>query len=316
MLVFAAHQDDCVIEAGGLAIQNIKLGGEVNIVYLTRPIDQKAALIRKEEAYAAWKLLDSKKIKLSFLDYDSRKVWPEQDEISARGAILSTIEKNNPDLIVIPLKEGGHPEHDLLNALVLDVMTRFPTVEVLQAAEYNPYYIMEHTPTKFLWFLVRLLPFAPYNEPNYGLVPENQMHLRMSRDELDMKIKMLLVFKSQKNEIPLTQFAYADLFEATLVPPSNVWFIIGKYWSLWSILTLFLTFLMCWSWGFASVFKFSRTTNIIIVMIALYLVIFSLMTEFKMMFYESLYGIAFFVGIMSGKILGYVEGLFSVARRG
>ena len=69
ILIFAAHQDDCVIEGGGLAAQDIQLGGEVDIVYLTQPVDMEIARIRKEEACRAWGLLNSNKIRLTFLDY-------------------------------------------------------------------------------------------------------------------------------------------------------------------------------------------------------------------------------------------------------
>jgi len=237
---------------------------------LTQPTGKDIARIRKKEAYTAWGLLNSNKIKLTFLDYYSDEEWTEEKKASARNSIISTIERISPNLVIIPLKEGGHHEHDLLNTLVLEAVAHFPNIRVLQAAEYNPYYIMWNTPVKTLWLLARLDPLMPYNEPNYGLIPKNQLRLWMTPDELGMKIKMLAAFKSQAGVISERQFGYPDLFENTFSLPAGGLHIMKKYLSPWTLLTLFLTFIMLWSWGLVVGFKYKRSIKYLILGVAIY----------------------------------------------
>ncbi len=252
LIILAAHQDDCVIEAGGLASQNIGLGGKVRIVYLTMPSDTREAAIRREEAKKAWSIFDSSHVQLHFLDFVSTRTWTDDAAKRAELAMKDEIESFRPDVAVIPLKEGGHPEHDLLNIIGHEALSHFPSVKVWQAAEYNPYYIMENTPTKLLWFLVRLAPFVPYNDPNYGLIPKNQFRLAMTKEQIALKIHMLSDFQSQKDVISKEQFGYPDLFETTTALPQNVISIKNKYMSLWSLWTMLQTLFVIFLWGVAS----------------------------------------------------------------
>jgi LmbE family N-acetylglucosaminyl deacetylase len=304
ILIFAAHQDDCVIEAGGLAAQDIKLGGQVEIVYLTQPRDKEIARIRKKEAHRAWRLLNSNKIRLNFMDYYSDKTWTEEKKTSARNAISLAIERFNPDLVIVPLKEGGHPEHDLLNALTLEVMTHFPDIRVMPAAEYNPYYIMENTPVKALCFLfARLAPFIPHYEPNYGLIPKNQLRLRMTSEELDMKIKMLAEFASEAGVISERQFGYPDLFENTFSLPANNLHLMRKIFSPWTLFTAALTFLMLWSWGMVAAFKYKRRAKYLILVIIICAGSAAIIKGPLFIIEELLFPICFMLGMISAQYL-------------
>jgi hypothetical protein len=162
---------------------------------------------------------------------------------------------------------------------------------------------MKNTPSKMLGFLVRLIPFVPYDECNYGLIVENQSRLQLNRDELNKKINMLLMFESQKDVIPIGQFGSADLFETTSNLPTGVYRIQGKFFSSWAVLTLFLTFLMFWSWGVMSTFQFEKAANKAVIIVIIYLCAFAFLAHPKKMLYESLYIIAFFAGLLFGQLI-------------
>lgn len=263
IMIFAAHQDDAVIEAGGVAIKNSKLEGETTVVYLTIPPEPRYAKVRKREAREAWSML--KNVHLVFLDFESG-YWDEKKVEMAEERIYSLIQKVKPKTVYIPLNEGGHFEHDLLSLMVSTVVKEyFPQVRVVPCAEYNPYYIAENTPAKVLWFIVRLMPFVPYKDPNYGLDPRNQMKLRMSKKELETKIEMLLRFKSQRKVIPISQFGYKDLFDFT--NRDELKFLVkvfGKYLSLWTLLTLLLVFFSFFLWGVLFGIKISCLSRFLI----------------------------------------------------
>ena len=177
LVVFAAHQDDGVIMAAGLVMSN--RNGTNDVVYLTRTEDDVLAAKRARDAFQAWRLAGHH-VALHFLDFVSdRASWTVQKQERAITVLTEMIDKLKPDLMVIPLDEGGQLEHDLLGRLVQEAIGD-RQIEVWQAAEYNPYYIASRTPRKILWLLVRLMPFVPYKDLNYGLDPGKQHQLVMS----------------------------------------------------------------------------------------------------------------------------------------
>lgn len=307
VLIFAAHQDDAVIQAGGLAIRNINLGGSVNVVYLTTPANIEDAQIRKTEANNAWRLLGDSNVNLVFFDYISgNKNWNMTRKHEAKNRIISIIKQKLPDIIIIPLKERGHFEHDLLNHLVRSAIKEnkiFSSIELLQAAEYNPYYIMGNTPSKMLWFLVRLLPFIKYKDPNFGLIPENQKRFKMTQDDLSMKIRMLAKFESQRDIIPEYQFGYPDLFDSTEYLPFNNFIRIGKkFLSIWSAFTLFITITAFFCIGAnISVLCVTRTKFVKIFSFLSLLLLIGINFKFpKMCLDDSIYIVFIFSGIFFG----------------
>lgn len=298
LLVFAAHQDDGVIEAGGLVLQNHTLGGRNLIVYLTRPSIQVEADIRKREARNAWSLV-SQEIKLIFLDFPSERDWSKSKQEHATLSIVRIINNYRPSLIVIPLKERGHPEHDLLNEMVKEASRRFGNVRIFQSSEYNPYLILENTPGKVIWFLDRLLPFMPYKDPNYGLVPANQLKLSMTEQELKRKKEMLSMFVSQKDVIPMRQFGYPDLFDSTNELPSNVFKVKGKYLSTWTVFTLATNFIVLFCWGVLMSLSRKKCVRFSAFFIALVTCICIIFTRsYRVAFEDLLYLITFTGGVL------------------
>ncbi len=240
LLVLAAHQDDEVIQAGGLLIKNAALGGKSVVAYLTNSSNVPGSSDREREARSVWAEFSGEQPELQFLQFVSKREWTDQDKRASREALKEVVSKVNPEITLIPLEEGGSYEHDLLNNLCWSIAPEFPKVRWVQAAEYNPYYLAEKSPGKLLWFLVRLLPFVPYVEPNYGLFPENQQVLEMSEAELRQKKALLAGYQSQADIIPLSQFGYPDLFEDTRQLPTVTVAVIGKKMSPYTIATIML----------------------------------------------------------------------------
>jgi LmbE family N-acetylglucosaminyl deacetylase len=244
LLVLAPHQDDCVIIAGGAAIQNAKLGGASTIVYLTRDANPHLAEIRIREAKSAWRLLAPAPVDLVFLDFISdREGWNAERVTSARTRLRELIAAIRPDRIIAPLVEGGHSEHDLVGRLAIELVGASTDIDLLLASEYNPYLVAERTPGKLLRFIIRLLPFIPYDSPTYGLTPSRQRLLLMHDDELGLKIRMLKAFESQADTIPISQFGYPDLYEAPGPLPRFTIDVVRQHLSWWSVITLSLIML-------------------------------------------------------------------------
>ncbi len=315
IMIFAAHQDDAVIEAGGVAIQNVNLGGSVVVVYLTIPPDPKWANIRKKEVHNAWQLLSESNVDIFFLDFDSYKYqpWSEEQRKTAKIKISEIIDRFSPNIVVVPLIEKGHIDHDFLSILVAEVILENGNgndLEILNAAEYNPYYIMGNTPEKVLWFLVRLMPFIDYKSPNYGFIPERQKQLNMSQSDLDLKINMLLQFKSQKQIIPISQFGYPDLFENTFEVPSRVVKVGGKYFSLWSLFTISLTLILFLMIGLNinNLLYMSKKYHLFISLLLALMILFFSLLDPKFMLDELLYIVFIMLGFLCGSCMDYYRG--------
>lgn len=308
MLIFAAHQDDGVIQAGGVAIQNIKLGGRVNVVYLTIPSDPQQAAVRKAEANNAWSELGGD-INLTFLNFISSRDWSKEKINKAESKIKSIISRFNPDTIYIPLDEGGQIEHDLLNRMVLKILKNHEKITVYQSAEYNPYYILGNTPTKIIWFMIRLLPFVPYIDANYGLVPSNQMKLLMTKEDFQMKIHMLLKFVSQKDTIPISQFGYVDIFDSTGKKPSFLIKISGKYLSTWTAASIILLLITIGDLGCILAFhnKLNKKLTAIILIISWLIIMFVLYSNFRLFIEELIYVVTLLLGITLGVVLNSIS---------
>ena len=112
ILIFAPHPDDGVIIAGGYALQTKKNGGEVKVVFLT------GDSARLEEAFNAWSLIGLKKEDLILAEVDDQEGRLTLDDVSPKteaiGRIITSID---PDIVFVPLYEGGHIEHDRTNYL-------------------------------------------------------------------------------------------------------------------------------------------------------------------------------------------------------
>ena len=244
MLILAAHQDDGVIQAGGAAIKNAKLGGRTQVVYMISPESAELRAVLMREAEAAWALVGRRREDLTFLGYPpGANLWPDSLASNVARDIREIVAARNPDRVYIPLTERGNVDHDVLNSIARDVLRDFPDVQVVQSSEYNPYYLAGRHPNKMLRFFLRLLPKLPFSEPTSGLGPNSLVsRLSMSASELEIKKQMLKQFKSQAGVIRLSQFGYADVYDKSHELPDGVLVIGGKYFSV-TAMVLLISFL-------------------------------------------------------------------------
>ena len=216
--IFASHQDDGVIMAGGYAAQTIKRGGSVNIVYIfdgETGNGRKRDIVRMNESFKAWGLGRVKKENISFLDYDQYYGLIDEEEIkSCISDVTDLLKENNFDIIFIPLYEGGHYQHDVTNYVVSRAYLKSGIkCRLYECPEYNAYYSLKYTPEKILSLISRLIPFYEFKSPPSFIGDGDRLYLDMSDEELVLKRKMLQVFESQDVEGLLDLYGYKDSYQ-------------------------------------------------------------------------------------------------------
>jgi LmbE family N-acetylglucosaminyl deacetylase len=216
--IFAAHQDDGVIMAGGYAMQSIKKGGRVNVFYMFdgEPGNgRKRNITRMNESFRAWELIGIGKSNIHFLDYDDYYGLSDNAEIEGCiDTVLDILKKNNFDKIFIPLYEGGHYQHDITNYIVSRAYIRSGRKgKLYECPEYNAYYSIKNTPEKFLLLLSKLVPLYEYRFPPLFIREGNRLYLGMSDEELILKRRMLQVFESQDVKGLLDLYGHMDSYQ-------------------------------------------------------------------------------------------------------
>ena len=216
--IFAAHQDDGVIMAGGYAVQTIKNGGSVNVVYIfdgETGNGRKRNIVRMNESFKAWESAEVKKENISFLDYDQYYGLIDEEEIkSCINDVTDLLRKNNFDIIFIPLYEGGHYQHDITNYVVSRAYLRSGMkCKLYECPEYNAYYSLKYTPEKILSLVSKLIPFYKFKSPPSFIGNGDRLYLDMSDEELTLKRKMLQAFESQDVKGLLDLYGYTDSYQ-------------------------------------------------------------------------------------------------------
>jgi len=239
--ILEPHADDAAIAAGGLAIQNARLGGATLIVTITEPRGRVRPALREAENRRAWSLVTPPPT-LRALRFPSQQPWPREQIGRARDSIASVLAAFEPELVVIPLDEGGHPEHDLVNRLGRDAARARPGARVLQASIYNPYYDPVFAPRKLFNLLVRMAPWVPYRDPTMGLPREGLSELAMTEAELASKLSLIGQYESQEDLIPPSQFGYPDLYQTGAGRPAGMIEISGKHLTVWALATILSVF--------------------------------------------------------------------------
>lgn len=122
-LVFEPHDDDLVISMGGTALKLLNQGWEIKTVQLTDgrhgsdQIDPEQLVnIRREEKEDE---LDFLGIEAEFIGVEDGTLWSEMQE--DREEIISRIQRVlsdfQPDVVFMPSREEGHPDHRATNFL-------------------------------------------------------------------------------------------------------------------------------------------------------------------------------------------------------
>ena len=221
ILIFAPHPDDGVIMAAGYAMQTRKNGGEVKVAYLSGNHQ------RLKEALNAWKIIGLAENDLIRLKID-RKDRLLKEEIDEKIKYLRmVIEDMRPQIIFMPLYEGGHFEHDLTNYLVSRAAVSIgDRITIYECPEYNYYFSIKNTPEKFLDIFSQLLPFFRFHAPPSFINQDNTQYLCMTDEEIEIKKSMLSNFVSQHPDDLIRYFGFNDRFQAYkthdyYLPPHN-----------------------------------------------------------------------------------------------
>lgn len=122
-LVFAPHDDDLIIGIGGTALKLLDSDWDIKSVQMTdgrhgsNKIDpQELVDIRHEEKE---KEIDFLGIECEFLDYEDGNLWDLMQQNSKKiiSTLKSIIESFDPDVVFMPARDEGHPDHKATNLL-------------------------------------------------------------------------------------------------------------------------------------------------------------------------------------------------------
>jgi LmbE family N-acetylglucosaminyl deacetylase len=212
LLILAPHEDDCTIAAGGIGVRNGRLGGVTRVVYLAPDETPGMPEIRVEEARAAWAYAGLAEKDLHHLPLlpKLRQRDPQMLREAAQK-LRALIDDFRPTVIVAPMFEGGHVHHDMLAALLGRLVTRDDTFQVFEAPEYSPYVSLDYTPHRVIALCTRwLFGLVSYYGPPDGIDSRPVERLRLARDELDIKRRMLACFASQNGPSLAVTCGYPD----------------------------------------------------------------------------------------------------------
>lgn len=212
ILIVAPHQDDCVLCAGGFGARNIRLGGETHVVYLTQPSDEVVKNIRREETIASWRLSGCPASNLHHFNIlphlgvrDAKKIRQAAQELQ------KIVDKIKPTILFMSLYEGGHAQHDIANYIMSFLIKKPQGIRIYECPEYSPFVSLMYTPHKILALLTRLfVGFVSYCGIAEGVDGRKILNLKMDRQEIELKRRMLREFRSQNGEALARNHGYPD----------------------------------------------------------------------------------------------------------
>jgi LmbE family N-acetylglucosaminyl deacetylase len=212
LLILSPHEDDCAISAGGIGARNARLGGTTRIAYLAPDEIPGMAAVRAREAIAAWRLAGVPDDALLHLDL--LPPLRQRDPAKLRAAVAplrSIIDGFRPTVVIVPMFEGGHVQHDATAALLDELVRPDDRFEIYEAPEYGPFTSLAYTPHRIIALCGRWLLgcVAYYGVPDgVGGRPVNRVVLDPA--DLDCKRRMLAAFASQNGESLARTSSYPD----------------------------------------------------------------------------------------------------------
>jgi LmbE family N-acetylglucosaminyl deacetylase len=210
LLILAPHEDDCVISCGGIGPRNQALGGATRIVYLAPDEHPGLSERRAAEAHAAWREGGLSPGNLVHLDLLPRLRDPDPPKLRAAGQRLrAIIDEFRPSVLVMPMFEGGHVQHDMTAGLIGSIVTTRDTFEIYEAPEYSPYASLQLTPHRVIALCARWLGVSYYGPPD-GIDARPVLKVRLSPAELERKRRMLGAFASQNAASLMETRSYPD----------------------------------------------------------------------------------------------------------
>jgi LmbE family N-acetylglucosaminyl deacetylase len=210
LLILAPHEDDCVIAAGGIGACNLRLGGTVHIVYLVR--DEYLPEVRIAEARAAWQEAGLDAAHIQTLDLLPKLRSRDPQKLRAAAKILrAIIDDIAPTVVIMPLFEGGHIQHDMTAGLVGTIWTPQDRFALYEAPEYGPYVSLNNTPHRVVTLCTRwLLGLISYSGPPDGIDEREILAFELDPADLARKRRMLAAFTSQNAPSLVATYGYPD----------------------------------------------------------------------------------------------------------
>jgi len=212
LLILSPHEDDCTIGAGGVGMRNARLGGATRIAYLAPDETPGMAGIRAREAVAAWRLAGVPDDAL--LHFDLLPPLFRRDPAKLRAAIATlraVVDGFRPTVVIVPMFEGGHVQHDATAALLDELVRPDDRFEIYEAPEYGPYTSLVHTPHRIVALCARwLLGLISYYGVPDGVDGRPVNRVVLDPAELDGKRRMLAAFASQNGASLARTASYPD----------------------------------------------------------------------------------------------------------
>ncbi len=214
ILIVAPHQDDCVAIAGGYAIQTLEKGGRVTVLYATDGTEDDK-VTRKREALDAWRAAGLDAGDVHFLGHHILTGLVARDEIGrCTEEITEWIRRIRPGTVFIPMYEGGHFQHDVVNYMVSTAARRAGFKgRIYEAPEYNFFLSFRTTPEKILSGLMRFIPFVRHDYPPEPILGDELLTLRMTPGQIRKKAEMLSRFRTQQPEQLVIRFGFEDRYQ-------------------------------------------------------------------------------------------------------
>jgi LmbE family N-acetylglucosaminyl deacetylase len=212
LLILSPHEDDCTIGAGGVGVRNARLGGATRIAYLAPDETPGMAEVRAREAMAAWQLAGVPGNALLHFDLLPPLFARDPAKLRTAAATLrSVIDAFRPTVLIVPMFEGGHVQHDMTAALLDEIVRPDDRFEIYEAPEYGPYTSLVHTPHRIVTLCTRwLLGLISYYGVPDGVDGRPVNRVVLDSAELDCKRRMLAAFASQNGASLSRTSSYPD----------------------------------------------------------------------------------------------------------
>lgn len=120
VVVFSPHPDDEIFGCGGALLEHVKNGDKVIVYVITNGgylQSEEYILGRKKESISAKDIIGYDDI--IFLNYNDRGIDPLQLEVD----VFNVIKKDNPKIIYVPHSDELHPDHRIVNNVVINSLT-------------------------------------------------------------------------------------------------------------------------------------------------------------------------------------------------
>jgi LmbE family N-acetylglucosaminyl deacetylase len=229
LIIFAAHQDDCVILAGEYAIWASNVGKKIEIIYLTCGADDPSSVRareRKSEAITSWRQIGLQKSDIYFLDYPQTPLGEQcklnsMQIMKATNDILTIINHSNIGTAVfLPAEGESHSDHEMIRMIgihALQIANRNDLI-VFEAPEYNSYYSFSGSPQKVLNYITKMTPifsnfFPKYKQVFQGFInPSKRYYIMSSICISRKKLDILRGFVSENPDILESYFGGRNEF--------------------------------------------------------------------------------------------------------